>query len=97
MHAGENFAKVKGDIAQLLRLYRSASLRVLDGIMRRPELERIADARTKKNVRPGELGCFLAFPQKSHRDNDAKSPDRELLRIGPRGNQRMLMYRSNSP
>ncbi|CAM9207477.1 unnamed protein product, partial [Hapterophycus canaliculatus] len=50
MHSAEGFATVQGsgELAQLLKLYRSASLELIEDMMRNPELENIADAYTKK-------------------------------------------------
>ena len=53
MHSAEGFAHAQGggDITQLLMLYRSASLEVIEGMMRYPELEKVADGYTRKKVR----------------------------------------------
>ncbi|CAN0032928.1 unnamed protein product, partial [Scytosiphon promiscuus] len=50
MHSAEGFATVQGsnELARLLRLYRSASLDLIEDIMRHPELEKVADAHTRK-------------------------------------------------
>lgn len=50
MRTGGGFDRVKGDIVQLLNLYRSASVQVFEDMMRHPELERIADGHTKRKV-----------------------------------------------
>lgn len=52
MHSAECFTASQGggELAQLLKLYRSASLRVIEDMMRYPELEKIADEHTKKKV-----------------------------------------------
>lgn len=50
MHSGDGLARSQGDLAQLLRLYRSASLEVIEDMMRHPELEKIADSHSKKKV-----------------------------------------------
>lgn len=51
MHSGEGFARVQGEIAHLLNLYRSATLEILEDMMRHSQLKKIADAYTKKKVR----------------------------------------------
>lgn len=51
MHSAEGFAQGSGDLTQLLMLYRSASLEVIEGMMRYPELEQVADGYTRKKVR----------------------------------------------
>lgn len=51
MHSGESFATVQqGEVAHLLKMYRAATLEILEDIMRRPQLEKLADAFTKKKV-----------------------------------------------
>lgn len=50
MHSGDGFARIKGDLARLLSIYRSASLEVVEAMMRHPQLEKVADAFTKKKV-----------------------------------------------
>lgn len=60
MHSAEGFKTSQGcdDLAQLLKLYRSASLRVIEDMMRYPELEKIADGHTRKKVRtPNIYNC----------------------------------------
>lgn len=52
MHSGESFATVQGEVAHLLKMYRGATLEILEDIMRHPQLEKIADAYTKKKVLP---------------------------------------------
>lgn len=51
MHSAEGFTQGGGDLTQLLTLYRSASLEVIEGMMRHPELEKVADGYTRKKVR----------------------------------------------
>lgn len=53
MHSAEGFTQAQGsgDLIQLLTLYRSASLEVIEGMMRYPELEKVADGDTRKKVR----------------------------------------------
>lgn len=53
MHSAEGFATVQGtgELARLLKLYRSASLDLIEAMMRNPELENVANAHTKKKVR----------------------------------------------
>ena len=53
MHSAEGFARAHGggDLTQLLILYRSASLEIIEGMMRHPELEKVADGYTRKKVR----------------------------------------------
>lgn len=52
MHSGQQaFAGAEGQLAQLLGLYRSASLEVVEGMMRHPQLEKIADEHANKKVR----------------------------------------------
>lgn len=50
MHSAEGFTRAQGDLVELLNLYRSVSLGVLESMMRHPQLEKIADAHTKKKV-----------------------------------------------
>lgn len=50
MHTGEGFDRVKGDIVQLLNLYRSASVQVFEDLMRHPDLERFANEHAKRKV-----------------------------------------------
>lgn len=53
MHSAESFTQAQGgaDLVQLLTLYRSASLEVIEGMMRHAELEKVADGYTRKKVR----------------------------------------------
>ena len=51
MHSGQAFARLESQLAQLLGLYRSISLEVVEGLMRHPQLEKIADAHANKKVR----------------------------------------------
>ncbi len=53
MHSAEGFTNGEGarDLARLLKLYRSASLEVIEDMMRCPELETVADEQTRKKVR----------------------------------------------
>eukprot|EP00903_Cladosiphon_okamuranus_P005612 g5581.t3 len=50
MHSAQGFAQAQGggDLTQLLTLYRSASLDVIESMMRQPELEKVADGYTRK-------------------------------------------------
>lgn len=52
MHSAEGFTNGQGagDLAQLLKRYRSASLEVIEDMMRCPELEAVADEQTRKKV-----------------------------------------------
>lgn len=53
MRSAEGFGQAQGGggLTQLLMLYRSASLEVVEGMMRYPELEKVADGYTWKKVR----------------------------------------------
>lgn len=53
MHSGEDFTKAHcgEELARLLRLYRSATLEVIEDMMRHPDLEQVADGYTRKKVR----------------------------------------------
>lgn len=52
MHSGQQpFARMEGQLAQLLGLYRSTSLEVVEGMIRHTQLQKIADAYASKKVR----------------------------------------------
>lgn len=60
---------MEGQLAQLLGLYRSASLEVVEGMMRHPQLEKIADAYASKRVRlyTTKKGVCVSEPTKQSR------------------------------
>lgn len=52
MHSVEVFATTQGggELAQLLNLYRSASLEIIEDMMQHPDLEKVGDKHTAKKV-----------------------------------------------
>lgn len=50
MHTGEGYTRVQDELARLLKLYRMVSLDIVEDMMRRSDLESIADAFSKGKV-----------------------------------------------